>query len=457
MAAQMKIDQTGLSAGVAGRARLDGKADGSVVTLTSVSPGLTNTFRLLAVPPDDDEALDSLVPTGGGTTPVWTFTPKEGVRGAYRIELITDLGQSNESRQMRVFGIPGWRHNLVPPALNEGGDPAASHILQGAEYNAAVAGTDRNVDRDGASSLDGWQRALVDAFAAIERGNYTQVNVPSGAQAYIPDGQEMLFVRGVRGDFRGDLREVGGSAGGSSELDYDYELFWNDSAFNGPAGNSDTTNILDFTAEVGRINKYSLAFDNIVATLPEAGPRDYNRRIAFYEVGGTIAGSLNVTASGSDVIVTPDNGPSGDTVVQYDQPFGFVEFQNYGAIWVETRRHPPVAAAGAAIKEWSDEFVASGDLVPNVVNRYDGNIVGMTLTFPADPTHGMEIEVVNTGGPSADEEVTFASGNGNTLRISTASLTENWAISNPGFTAKWKWDNTHGWWQLIRFFLAEVG
>lgn len=209
MAAVLKIDQAGLSAGTSGKARLDGKADGSLVTLTSVSPGTTNEFRLLYVPPDDDEAIDSLTPTGGGATPVWTFSPKAGVRGAYRVELIINAGLSTESRQQKVFGIASWRHELVPPALNEIGDPTARSALSGTALTDALARTDRNVDRNGDASADGWQRVFVDIVDAIEIGNYAQMVVPESAVCIVPEGQTMYFQGGLFGDYAGDLVEIG--------------------------------------------------------------------------------------------------------------------------------------------------------------------------------------------------------------------------------------------------------
>lgn len=209
MTASLKIDQAGLSAGVAGRARLDGKLDGALVTLTSVSPGTTNTFRLLDWPPDDDEAEDSLTPSGGGATPVWTFAPKPGVWGAYRVELIVDEGLPSEARQQRIFGIASSRHGLVPPALNERGDPLARAGLAGAELTTSAGRTDRNVSPAGAVAVGGWQRALYDMARAAELGNYSQNVVPDGAVCVIPDGQHMLFTRPLVGDFQGDLVEIG--------------------------------------------------------------------------------------------------------------------------------------------------------------------------------------------------------------------------------------------------------
>jgi hypothetical protein len=203
--ANLKIDQAGLSpAGVAGKARLDGKPDGSLVTLTSTVPGAANTFRLLFVPPGDDEALDSLTPVGSGATPVWTFSPKAGIFGPYLIELTVD-----GVKQVRVFGIRSWRHNIVAPALNEGGDPTAHSDLSGAALATALARTPRNVDRDGLPSVDGWQRALVDIVNELDVGNYSQMVVPANARCVVPAGQRMFFRGTLSGDYQGDFEEIG--------------------------------------------------------------------------------------------------------------------------------------------------------------------------------------------------------------------------------------------------------
>lgn len=165
----MKIDQDGLAPdGVNGLARLDGLNDGSEVTLTSVTPGTTNSFRLLYWPPEDDEAALSLASGGGAGTPVWTFSPKAGVWGPYLIELIVDEGLASESRQQRVFGIPSPRLGLVYGALNERGDPDANLLLSGPELSAALALTDRNVDENGVLSIAGWQQSLRQIAHVVE-------------------------------------------------------------------------------------------------------------------------------------------------------------------------------------------------------------------------------------------------------------------------------------------------
>ena len=214
----MKIDQAGLSpAGTAGKARLDGRIDGGLVTLTSTVPGTTNRFRLLSVPPRDDSAIGTLVATGGGATPVWTFEPKPGVYGAYRVELIVNEGIAGEARQRLVFGIPAPRSRVVPPALNEVGDPTARHGLTGPALTEALARTERNVTPSGGNSVDGWQRSLVDMAEAIEIGNYSQLVVPEGGVCIVPEGQQMLYHGDLEGDFEGDLVEIVDAPGEGGE------------------------------------------------------------------------------------------------------------------------------------------------------------------------------------------------------------------------------------------------
>lgn len=455
MTASLKIDQAGLSAGVAGKARLDGKSDGSTVTLTSVSPGTTNTFRLLYWPPTDDEAEDSLTPSGGGATPIWTFTPKAGVYGPYLIELIVDDGLPSEARQQRVFGIKGWRHGLVAPALNERGDPLARSGLTGGELTTSLARVDRNVSPSGGTSVDGWQRALVDMALAVEVGNYSQIVVPDGAVCVVPDGQQMLYHGNISGDFDGDLVEIvdapASSGGGSG--DYDFELFWTDSENDGSATEIDSTFMTDFEVEVGRINKYNLIQD-IVATLPEA-PNDpltnphFNRRVAFREMGGEPDGVLTITAQGANRIVSPFAGDAaGVTELELTAGFQYLVLHNYGELWIEVERHP-------SPRPWSSNvYVASGTMRPNVVSRYDGSVEGITLSFPASPALADEIEVFNIGGGAADELVTF-DGNGNDVDNLGASPASTFDSQNGGFWARWKWDGVR--WRMLDVRYAEVG
>ena len=163
MSAQMTIDQAGLPAGVAGLARTDGLDTGALVTLTATGGGST-TFRLLWVPPADVTAVASLAAVAPG---VWTFSPTAGVYGTYRVELISDLGLPTEDRQTRTLAVRTTTLGLVIPAANEGADPTASLVNQGA---ALIAKSESNEPFSSflSGSPWGWWRAMAELTEAVE-------------------------------------------------------------------------------------------------------------------------------------------------------------------------------------------------------------------------------------------------------------------------------------------------
>ena len=166
MSAQIVIDQAGLPAGTPGIARTDGLLGGQLVTLTSLSGGLTVKFRLLWVPPGDTTAVASLVSTGPST---WTFSPTALIWGSYRIELIVDEGLPTEERQIRVFGIRSPAQSLLVPAANERADAATTLV----NVNAAAIARSENNEPFGpfiTGSAWGWWQALSELIAAVEAG-----------------------------------------------------------------------------------------------------------------------------------------------------------------------------------------------------------------------------------------------------------------------------------------------
>lgn len=166
MSANMLIDQAGLPPGTPGQARTDGLLTGALVTLTSVSGGLTCRFQLLWVPPGDVTAVGSLTQTGPTT---WTFSPTPGVWGSYRIELIVDEGLPTEERQVRIFGVRSPVAGLLVPAANERADAGASLINAGA---AVIARSEQNEPFGPfiTGSAWGWWRALSELATAVEAG-----------------------------------------------------------------------------------------------------------------------------------------------------------------------------------------------------------------------------------------------------------------------------------------------
>ncbi len=132
----MKIDQAGLSAGVAGRARDDGLSTGALVTLTSLSHTARHEWALLWVGIHgvvDTTSRATLQPAGPAGV---SFSPTPGALGSWRIELVTDRGTPAEDRQVRIFAIKGGADKLRIPAANEQADPEANLINSGAAYVA---------------------------------------------------------------------------------------------------------------------------------------------------------------------------------------------------------------------------------------------------------------------------------------------------------------------------------
>jgi hypothetical protein len=167
MTAQLKIDQVGLSPGVAGRARTDGKADGSLVTLTNTGAGATTRFQLLWTPPGDVDAVDSLGATEEDPK-VWTFSPTAGERGTYEVELIENEGLTSEKRERRAFVVRTPWLGLVIPALNERGDKSASLAAPGtAEAVDNNSVDDPNADL-AALPFAGWWRAHHSMITALD-------------------------------------------------------------------------------------------------------------------------------------------------------------------------------------------------------------------------------------------------------------------------------------------------
>jgi len=163
--AVIRIDQYGLPPGVNGRARINGLSTGALVTLTSTDPGGTNKFQFLHVPANDNTAVATLAPTGGGATPVWTFTPTVGAWGPYRIELIVNEGLITEDRQIKIFAIPAPNTGLIPPALGERGDPLATLLNNGVDV---IENTERNVTVLDAPSIEGYLPFFRDLTELLE-------------------------------------------------------------------------------------------------------------------------------------------------------------------------------------------------------------------------------------------------------------------------------------------------
>jgi len=162
--ASLKIDQVGLSAGVAGRSRADGLATGALVTLTSADPGSPTVFEFLWVPNDDVDAVASLVTTGNTAT----FTPTASISGTYRIRLTIGAGRTKSS-QIRTFSIRTANLALRKPALGERASEKASLLYSGAD---AVARSETNEPEFGtpfaSGNYGGWYESMMELYDAVD-------------------------------------------------------------------------------------------------------------------------------------------------------------------------------------------------------------------------------------------------------------------------------------------------
>lgn len=166
MTARVKIDQAGLGAGVAGKARTDGLDTGALVTLEDVSGTGASSFHLLWTPVEDIDAEASLAATGDPD--VWTFTPTAGVYGSYLIELRDD----GVPVERRIFGIRTPANQLLIPAYGERADRHASLEHDGADE---IDACNQNADDFPLSALNGrrwagWWRSLYELYRIVEFG-----------------------------------------------------------------------------------------------------------------------------------------------------------------------------------------------------------------------------------------------------------------------------------------------
>ena len=183
MSAIMRIDQTGLPAGINGRSRTDGLLTTATVTLTSTGAGSTHIFQFQWVPETDTTAAGTLAPISATE---YTFTPTVGAYGTYRIELIVDQGLGTESRQIRTFVRRSPINSLVVPSPNEAADPTASLIKNTTfEINANQSNEAYGAWTTGSSW--GWYRYWKELVDRLEGsagfGAYTGTSV-SGVAVY---------------------------------------------------------------------------------------------------------------------------------------------------------------------------------------------------------------------------------------------------------------------------------
>lgn len=166
MAAFVRIDQTGLSTGVAGKSRTVGLANGAQVTITNTNPNSKRSnMRLLAWPVGDSTANATLTRVSDN---VFTFTPTASKYGTFRIEVTENPGTALQRVEVRIFGVR-LPSGLLIPAPNERANPSASMLTSDA--SSLVDESEDNADDYGNSDLNafrwsGWFRKVYELFVA---------------------------------------------------------------------------------------------------------------------------------------------------------------------------------------------------------------------------------------------------------------------------------------------------
>lgn len=159
MAAQIKLDQVGLSAGVAGDSRDDGLATGAKVTITNAGGGAC-TCRFLDKPVEDTSAvLAQESPT------VWSFNPQSGVYNDYLIELTET---ATNTVDVKAFGIPMPNSGLIIPAHQARGNRLVHLASASGDKSIAAAGSTHNVSLSGRKYMGYWPR-LRSLFLKVEQ------------------------------------------------------------------------------------------------------------------------------------------------------------------------------------------------------------------------------------------------------------------------------------------------
>lgn len=166
MAAQIIFDQVGLGAGVAGKSRSDGLANGAIVTVTNAS-GNPCRVEWWWYPPDDTAVAATLVQNGPDE---WQFDPTAARYGEYAVRMIEDEGLETETEDIKSFGIRLPTSNLLIPAFNSRGDYSVNRSSTTGEKNAAAAISFNNepLPDDAAVNWANWWQSMNELFKYVE-------------------------------------------------------------------------------------------------------------------------------------------------------------------------------------------------------------------------------------------------------------------------------------------------
>lgn len=163
MTAQIRFDQVGLTAGVAGASRSDGLRNGARVTVTNVS-GRPCRCEWWWRPPEETGAV--LVQSGPG---VWYFDPTPNMVGDYAVRMIEDEGLATESEDLKAFGVRYLYSGLLAPAMSTRGAPTINLSSTNDEKTAATAYMTHNEALPVSGvRFSGWWKFIRELFAKVE-------------------------------------------------------------------------------------------------------------------------------------------------------------------------------------------------------------------------------------------------------------------------------------------------
>lgn len=178
MTAQIRFDQVGLSAGINGSSRSDGKIDGSRVTVTNTS-GKACRCQWWWKPHEDTAA--TLTQTSG---PTWYFDSTPDIPGDFAVTMIEDEGLPTETRDTKVFTIRYPITGITVPPFNCKGVEDLNLSSTNDEKQSAIVVSHKNENLPGASpplrytAYYGDMRGMANAIEQLSMNNQVVVYQP---------------------------------------------------------------------------------------------------------------------------------------------------------------------------------------------------------------------------------------------------------------------------------------
>lgn len=409
---RMRIQVASLSDVPDDESRSDGQS-GLLVTVTSIDTATTHLVRLLTTTDPSPPVLSQVGPN------VWQFTPTNGPN-TYRLECITDLGLSTESRTRRVYRIRSDNLGLAFPAPNERADNNASLINAGPAIVAASEDNEGGSPYGWQPALQGWLEAVDDLAVGrqdLESNVSNAWSLATGGQPFVEIDSTTANPR-VRMEVPIELVERSGDPAAVADSGLLYtkdvaaltELFFRDSAGNvirltnsgainvpGGAFNPENIDINDDTSGALRVhegaNDYVRVDTTNAAEQITLGNATTNPEFAWlgsgaWTVGGDAGSSGQVLTSNG-----PSAAPSWETVAggSFDPENVPIADDTSGAlriyegsndyVRVNTSNTGASILLGNAVTNPDFEFLGTGVLRRNIVS--DNLVIGSPTTLPS--------------------------------------------------------------------------